>query len=325
MGILAVGLGTALASAYVRASSRGTLDDAVAVTGLVGASRELVVLVVAVLLGLPGVVTGLGVYHWATLDRDTTRHRLRMIAVGLVAALGGAAAFLAPVARYPEALPAVVGLGTLVGHALLPHLRRRQLRTRAPTDEERAAIDPSLAETGFDPDRVSIVEGDDDRLWRPWIDGVGRFGHLFVPERCFDRYDEAVLDAVLVRLAVYGRADRFRTACWSVWAGLLTAVYVASDAADIAWLVSAALVLLAPVAFVAVGRRRTYRGDERAAAITGTGRMIEALRAQADAFGTESRLSLLVRMAPPVDSRIERLERLHEREAAAADADRASA
>lgn len=205
-----------------------------------------------------------------------------------------------------------VALLAAAGVLVLPLFSSRHLRpTRRPTDAERREL-RSLRETaGLDVDRAYVVESDrggDEPPLDVAVRGPPGWRVLFVGEGVLAAADESVATALLAAEA--GRVATNYAAVRAVAVGvviaLLAAVYAVPLPFDLGLLGMGAFALVA----FAVGRRRQYAADARAADRVGAAALADAFERVAARRGVEPATGswrTLFEVQPPLGDRIERL------------------
>lgn len=194
-GILAGWLLTAVVTVALDVASAAAaaavevLPDAVAVTAAPVAAYLLPVVPVAVAVRLAALPYRRATRGFRVRYRDAAAWELERDGVGLVVVLGGATV-LALVPAGPVRVLAAVGLG-LVGTALAPVALVVALRTRWPTDEERALLDDVLGDC-----RLRVVD-DRTRVGSAFAAGVlPGLRYVFLTESLFDALDDEGVRAV---------------------------------------------------------------------------------------------------------------------------------
>lgn len=261
------------------------------------------------------VLVGPGVARRTVLDGDALGDALCKnvkggISLGLIAPLGVVALIVGAKSPFPPAValvPPVLAVAYSAASGLVAAAHWTPVPpSEAPTD----AVDRAIERTGFDPDRVCLVDADRESLWRPFAKGIGRCGWVFVPLSSFERYDDDVLETLLLLIIQKSpfRSSRILTA-WGVvgvaFALLFGGEFVSTTALGVGFL---ALLVLVPAA-VWGGRRIVFRHDAEVAAAVGAGRVVDAFVAQDEQRGGDSpsTLALLLRMTPALEERVERL------------------
>lgn len=203
---------------------------------------------------------------------------------------------------------------------LFAMLRNRAIRERhtvgEPTDDEWSLIESAIDETGFDPDRVTFLTGEDDaNLWRPWTVGLGPYRRLYVPRRSFEDYSSEALRAVLVRLTWRWYDRSMRVLVWLGYLSLLIALLVIPRDGiwAVVFLVGFVVVLAWPYVWYRYGCKRVYAVDRAVAETVGPAALYESFERQvALADGGANRIlgvNLLgyLRLVPSTHDRMERL------------------
>jgi len=217
--------------------------------------------------------------------------------VGAKSAFPPVVALVPPVAAF--AFSAVTGRVAVAQRTTLP-------LSAAATD----AVERAIERTGFDPDRVHLVEDDSERLWRPFTGGIGPFSRVFVPLSSFERYDDDVLETLLVLITQKTRFRYYRILTGWGAVGVAFALLFGGDFVSTTILGVGFLALLVAVpAAVWGGRRLVFRNDARAAETVGTDRLVDAFVAQDEQRGGDSpsTLALLLRMTPSIEERVANL------------------
>ncbi|WP_459193300.1 M48 family metalloprotease [Halosimplex sp. J119] len=322
-GVVAGGTLTAVVtylSGLARAAQAGGASAITEATGLALAGAVAGVVVAVAVYALPVVILAL-VVRLATVPyrravrgfrvryRDAAAWELERDGVGLVGILLTAGVIATVPAGWPRVL-AAVGLG-LVATALTPFAVVVALRTRWPTDDERAAVADVLP-PGV---RLRVVD-DRTRIGSAFAAGVVPGAeYVFCAESLFAVLDDAELRAVVAHEVGHHAHEHvlLRYSMVAVLAGV--ALGVASVAPGIA--LAALVVGTAPaaVALAWVVRRTEEQADAYAAEAAGGAALASALetlsetRYVVEATGS----SRLLAHHPPVNERIDQLRTRSER------------
>lgn len=224
--------------------------------------------------------------------------------LGVLALIAGAKSPFPPVVVI---VPSVVALAYVAASGVISASHRTRLPlSEAPTD----AVERALDRTGFDADRVLVFDADRADLWRPFSEGIGRFGRVFVPLSSFEAYDDDVLETLVVMVTQPSPFEYYRIlTCWGA-VGVALALALGGEAVSTTALGVGFLALLVFVpAAVWGGRRLAFRHDASVASILGADRVVEALVAQDERRDGDapSTLALLFLMRPSITERVERL------------------
>ncbi|SDR10785.1 peptidase [Natronobacterium texcoconense] len=185
-------------------------------------------------------------------------------------------------------------------------------RTRRPTDDERARIDPLLERVDLSIRDVRIVEADDQYL-RVEVAGApgGRF--LFVPEAALETFDDETLTALLAsRREQATHFEQLLSVAPYVGSLIVVLLVLGSDSVSLVPGLVAALVVAA-VGLLGTRKLRYYT-DARAGAAVGAETLADAFERAAKAAGVDLEDAPgwnLFSKTPPL---AERIERLRERE-----------
>ncbi|XVH32923.1 peptidase [Haloferacaceae archaeon DSL9] len=179
---------------------------------------------------------------------------------------------------------------------------------RVPTEEERAILDDLLDASGYDPDRVRVVDTVGDRSVQVSIRGLPTRRYLVVTDYVIRELDADVASALLAAEAARARLwyAEYRGVAAAVALGLATAVF----AALIPFSDGFFAVAVSAFALFWLGRRLQFRADAAAADRVGSEALAGAFERVADLRGVEpddGGWRTLFEIQPPLGQRIERL------------------
>ncbi|QLH80930.1 M48 family metalloprotease [Halosimplex pelagicum] len=315
-GVVAGGVGTVALtrlSGLARSAQAGATAEVAAVSPTAGAvvgvaaavaAYALPVVVVAVTVRLATVPYRRATRGFRVRYRDAAAWELERDSVGLAGVVLAAGVIALVPAGWPRVV-AAVGLG-LVATALTPFALVVALRTRWPTDEERATVDGVL------PDGVRLrVVDDRTRLGSAFAVGiVPGAEYVFLTESLFDALDGEELRAVVAHEVGHHEHGHvlLRYLLVAVAAGAaLGAASVAPDAALVAILAGTPPFA---VALAWVVRRTEAQADAYAAEAVSGAALAGALEALADRryiVDGGGGVSSLLSYHPPLSERIEGL------------------
>lgn len=210
-------------------------------------------------------------------------------------------------------LPVVLAVMAVAVAAGGWRIKRGRLTTRPLETEASALVDRIVETTGVDPERLFVVTENDADLWRPFSIGAGPLKRIYVPAHLLKGDGDDVFP-VLVQLAVPSAFRIYRLVAIGLWVGsALTMRTILARTSDPSVGVQAVsmVVILSPIALVAIGRRLVYRWDDRASELVGRAELAGSIADQADTadLGRFEQLLRTVLMVPPTEKRIERLRR----------------
>ena len=294
---------TAQADATAVVEGAGPAAGAVAGVAAGVAAYALPVVAVAVAVRLATVPYHRAVRGFRVRYRDAAAWELERDGVGLAGILLAAGAIALAPAGWPR-VGAAVGLG-LVVTAVTPFALVVALRTRWPTDEERATVDDVLP-PGV---RLRVVD-DRTRLGSAFAAGVlPGAEYVFLTESLFDTLDDREVRAVVAHEVGHHEREHVLVRYLLVAVAAGAALGVASVAPDAALVAILAGTPPFAVALAWVVRRTEAQADAYAAAVVGGPALAGALETLADRryIAEGGGPARILSHHPPLGERIDRL------------------